>query len=113
MVFRPKSLDKDAIERAHWKVTRELWERGEKLLGERGWRLLRTYGRVMTGPHVGRYVSALPSELQDEVLQRLAVGESVPIHLMHMHRSGNYESSSLCLRDNALVMVFKDRELLA
>lgn len=33
----------------------------EELLGANGWSLLRSYGRLMSGPYSGSYVSALPS----------------------------------------------------
>ena len=42
-------------------------------------------------------------------MQALAQGEQVHVHLMHRHRSGNYEVSRTRLVDGRLEMVFKDR----
>jgi hypothetical protein len=67
----------------------------------------------MDGPSSGQYVSGLSAEAQLQVVQRLVAGETVHIHLMHRHRSGNYEVSSLRWNGSLLVMVFKDRERLA
>lgn len=97
----------------NWDGILKLKTESEGLLGERGWRLLCRYGRVMSGPHVGRYVSGLPYELQRDLVRRLVAGETVSIHLMHMHRSGDYKSSCLRLRERSLMMVFNDREVLA
>lgn len=80
------------------------------LLGERAWSLLQSYGKVMAGPHSGHYVNALPPQEQLSVAEQLVAGKTLLIHLMHRHRSGNYEASSLRWRDGQLVMSFKDRE---
>lgn len=83
----------------------------KRLLGRRSWSLLSCYGRLMTGPHSGSYVSGVPFALQRELIHRLASGETVPVHLMHKHVSGSSESSSLrWSRDGGFVMVFPDRE---
>lgn len=83
----------------------------ERLLGKRSWALLSCYGRFMTGPHTGSYVSGVPFAVQHEIIHRLARGETVPVHLMHRHVSGNYESSSLrWSRSGGFVMAFPDRE---
>jgi hypothetical protein len=67
----------------------------------------------MTGPYRGRYVGGIPTTVARDVVDALTCGELVPVHVMHRHRSGNYESSDLCLKGGRLVMVFKDREELA
>lgn len=82
---------------------------GERLLGSRGWRLLRGYGRLMSGPYSGSYVSALPCEDVRSLLIALLRGERIPVHLMHRHRSGTYQSSSvLSLTEGRLMMHYPD-----
>lgn len=97
-------------------ATRE-WHRleveAEELLGPTGWGLLRSYGRLMSGPYSGRYVSALPFSDVRQLLLALRRGERIPVHLMHRHRSGNYESSVLSLSEEGLVMHYADRSELA
>ena len=83
------------------------------LLRRRGWGLLFSYGRLMHGPDSGMYVSALPTEVVVALLDALARGDELYVHLMHRHVSGNYESSMLRLVDGRLVMRFPDREELA
>lgn len=85
----------------------------ERLLGEKAWFLVESYGKLMDGPDSGRYVSALKGEGKLDIAKRLVAGQLVTVHLMHRHRSGNHEVSSLRLRDGQLLMVFKDREELA
>jgi len=87
----------------------ELSLKGDALLGARGWTLLRTHGRLTTGPHSGHYVSALSADEVHALLQALGRGERIPVHLMHRHRSGDSELSCLCLVDGKLVMNFADR----
>jgi len=84
---------------------------GERLLGARAWVLVSSYGKVMHGPSAGLYVSGLPLSAQRDILHRLISGETLAIHLMHRHRSGRYDISSLSWRDGRLVMKFKDREV--
>jgi len=83
----------------------------QSLLGERSWFLLSCYGKLMDGPFAGSYVSGIASNAQLELVHRLARGETIPVHLMHRHRSGNYEASSLRWSQSGLVMVFRDREV--
>ena len=83
------------------------------VLGERGWALVCGYGRLMSGPYGGSYVSALPTADTAVLLDALAGGEEINVHLMHRHVSGNSESSRLRLVDGRLVMRFPDREELA
>ena len=85
----------------------------EAVLGSQQWSLLRTYGKCMSGPPFGGlYVSGLPAREVEHLLKALAGGGTVPIHLMHRHRSGDHESSCLRLGSRgALVMVYPDREL--
>lgn len=87
----------------------ELQRYAEGLLGKRGWFLLRNYGRLMSGPDSGRYVSGLPAHDAREIVDALVRGETVEVHLMHRHVSGNYESSQLRLRNGRLEMLFADR----
>jgi hypothetical protein len=86
-----------------------LTQEGEALLGSVGWALLRTYGRVMSGTHSGRYVSALPCAEVRVLLQALQHGVGIPVHLMHRHRSGCHESSWLSLVEGRLLMHFPER----
>lgn len=89
----------------------EVGREAEGLIGVRAWALLCSYGRLMDGPHSGSYVSGVPFAVQLDLVHRLTRGETVSVHLMHRHVSGNYESSSLrWLQKGDLVMVFHDRE---
>ena len=89
----------------------EVRREAERVIGERAWLLLTCYGKLMAGPRSGSYVSALAGDEQLKLVRRLQSGETVPVHLMHRHRSGNYESSSLRWTPAGLVMVFSDREV--
>jgi len=89
---------------------RDLHRYTVSVLGERGWALLRSYGRLMNGPCSGRYVSALSAVSATELVDALARGDEIDVHLMHRHVSGNYESSTLRLEGGRLVMRFPDRE---
>ena len=91
----------------------EVRREAEMLLGERSWFLLSCYGKLMDGPQVGSYVSGLSYEDQLDLIHRLVRGETVDVHLMHRHRSGNYEASSLRWSKDGLVMVFGDRVIRA
>jgi hypothetical protein len=91
----------------------EVDRKAENALGERAWRLVRSYGKLMGGPYSGRYVSGVPFDVQREIVQELAAGETMLIHLMHRHRSGNYESFSLRWEGGELVMVYADWEVRA
>lgn len=81
----------------------------EELLGTRGWSLLRSYGKLMSGSHSGSYASGLPFSEARKLLDALQRGERIPVHLMHRHRSGNYVSSELSLTDGRLMMHYPDR----
>lgn len=83
----------------------------ERVLGEREWRLLSCYGKLMEGSLAGSYVSSLAGEEQLKLVRRLRSGETVPVHLMHRHRSGCHRASSLRWTPSGLVMVFSDREV--
>lgn len=89
----------------------EVRREAERAIGERAWMLLTCYGKLMAGPHSGSYVSALAGEEQLELVRRLQSGETVPVHLMHRHRSEDYRTSSLRWTPTGLVMVFSDREV--
>lgn len=79
-------------------------------LGSAQWTMLNRYGKVMNGgPHGGLYVSGLPPDEATKIVDALLTGEIVDVHLMHRHRSGNYEASSLCRRAGRLIMLFDDR----
>lgn len=83
----------------------------ERRLGPRSWFLLSCYGRLMTGPYSGLYVSGLPYAAQRELIHQLTQGETVPVHLMHRHMSGTYVSSSLRWSPHCgFVMVFPECE---
>lgn len=89
----------------------ELRRKGEQTLGRREWSLLFYYGKVMDGPYAGTYVSGLPMPEQLSMLGRLVRGETVAVHLMHRHKSGSSEASSLrWSQSGRLVMVLRDRE---
>ena len=89
----------------------QLRTEAELLIGERSWFLLSCYGKLMSGPHAGSYVSALATSEQRALVKQLVDGDVVEVHLMHRHRSGHYEASSLRWAEGELVMVFKDREV--
>jgi hypothetical protein len=86
---------------------------GETLLGRYQWSLLCSFGKCMAGPpYGGQYVSGMPPSEVHKLLHSLEAGETVRIHLMHRHQSGDYESSSLRLGPRReLVMVYPDREI--
>jgi hypothetical protein len=98
---------------ASWHAMVELDRKADGALGERAWRLVKSYGKLMGGPYSGRYVSGVPFDVQREIVQKLAAGETLLIHLMHRHRSGNYESSSLRWEQGELVMLYADGEVRA
>ena len=91
----------------------ELQRYAETVLGSRAWTLLRSYGKLMSGPFAGVYVSGLPTDLAFEIVDALAQGQTIHVHLMHRHKSGKSEISSLRLLDGKLVMQFLAREELA
>lgn len=91
----------------------DIQREAEGALGERAWRLVSSFGKLMGGPHSGLYVNGVPFDVQREIVRRLAAGETLLIHLMHTHVSGNYESSSLRWSHGQLTMVFEDREVKA
>ena len=91
----------------------EMRRYAEQVLGSRAWHLLRGYGRVMTGPYSGLYVSGLPTEVTRELVEWLVNGEELYVHLMHRHVSGNYESSRTRYDGARLWMLFTDRSELA
>jgi hypothetical protein len=82
----------------------------ERLLGDRAWFLLESYGKLMDCPHAGLYVIGLSGDEKLVLAQRLAAGETVHVHLMHRRRSGNYKVSSLRWSGGQLFMAFHDRE---
>lgn len=86
-----------------------LSEFAEAHIGKHNWDLFRSYGKLMSGLHSGRYVSGIPFNLARQLVQALVRGEEVQVHLMHRHRSGNYEISRTRLVAGRLEMVFKDR----
>lgn len=89
----------------------DLKREAELALGERSWRLVSSYGRLMGGPYSGLYVSGVPFDVQRELVQRLADGETLLVHLMHTHRSGNHEASSLRWSEGKLIVVYANREV--
>lgn len=90
-----------------------LYPSARLMLGDRNWRLLHSYGRVMSGPHSGLYVSGIPMSAVQAFVDALLRGEEIPVHLMHRHVSGNYESSRLRFDGTRLRMHFADRTELA
>ena len=90
-----------------------LQQYSERTLGARSWWLLSMYGRVTAGPHTGHYVSGMPSGEVRNVVDLLAQGALLHIHLMHTHRSGNYRLSKLRFDGVQLWMVYDDKEVLA
>ena len=84
----------------------------ERLIGVSAWSLVRSFGKLMDGPRAGLYVSGIAFDEQLAVVRRLACGETVHVHLMHKHKSGN-QASALRLSSSGLVMVFDDHEELA
>lgn len=84
-----------------------------ELLGTRNWKLVSSFGRVMSGPHSGLYVSGIPTTVAKAFIDALVRGEEISVHLMHRHVSGNYESSRLRFDGDRLWMHFADRTELA
>lgn len=82
----------------------------ESVLGVRNWTLVRSYGRIMSGPYSGQYVSGVPFEEAQRLVEELVRSRRIDVHLMHRHRSGNYESSTLSFADGRLTMHFPDRD---
>lgn len=81
------------------------------LIGKQAWSLLSSYGRIVNGTYSGSYVSGVPFAEQLNIARRLVRGETVPVHLMHRHRSGDSGLSWLrWSQTGGLVMVFSDRE---
>lgn len=91
----------------------EVRRKAQRILGEREWVFLSSYGKLMEGPHSGTYVSGLPCHKQLKLVHRLRSGETVLVHLMHRHKSGDYEASSLRWTPTGFMMVFADREVQA
>ena len=90
-----------------------LYQTAKVVLGDRNWRLMHSYGRVMSGPHSGLYVSGIPMLAVQAFIDALLCGQEIPVHLMHRHVSGNYESSRLSFDGRRLWMRFNDRTELA
>ncbi len=101
----------EAFEIDAWRKRRERLDAyGERVLGATGWRLFERFGRLMAGPKCGLYVSALDTDEVIGLLDALACGKVLLIHLMHRHVSGNFESSRLLLVKGTMVMRFADRD---
>ena len=90
-----------------------MYQSASQALGERNWRLVHSYGRVMSGPYSGLYMSGIPMSAVEAFMDALLRGEEIPVHLMHRHVSGNYESSRLLFECKRLWMRFDDRTELA
>ena len=90
-----------------------LYRYADKVLGPKAHRLLVRYGRVMSGPYGGLYVSGIPTAVAKELIERLVNGDEIGVHLMHRHVSGNYESSRTRYDGSRLWMLFTDRSELA
>lgn len=104
--------DREALRRALEEYG-ALNEEAEEALGKRNWALLRSYGRMMGGPYSGAYVSGIPVEEVKRLIDELVRGREINVHLMHRHRSGNYESSALRFIGGKLIMHFADRDEIA
>jgi hypothetical protein len=81
----------------------------ERLLGQPQWFLLSNYGKLMSGPDAGMYVSGIAYDRARAIVHALMAGEQVDVHLMHRHRSGNYEASALRFSKGKFLMVFSNR----
>ena len=90
-----------------------LYQTAKVALGDKNWRLMHSYGRVMSGPHSGLYVSGIPMPAVEAFIDALLSGDEISVHLMHRHVSGNYESSRLSFDGRRLWMRFDDRTELA
>ena len=106
-------IDVDSAESQALRAWLGMYQTARVVLGDRNWRLMHSYGRVMSGPHSGQYVSGIPMPATQAFVQVLLRGEEIPVHLMHRHVSGNYESSRLWFDGNRLWMQFADRTELA
>lgn len=97
-------------EQAEWDAYQFLSMYAHDLLGASQWRLLKYYGKVMDGSaYSGLYVSGLPHDVAMSIVDNLTAGRIVEVHLMHRHKSGVYEASSLCRQAGRLIMLFDDR----
>ena len=103
----------DPTERLALRKWLAMYQSAGAALGDRNWRLLCSYGRVMSGPHSGLYVSGIPMPAAQAFIAALLRGEEISVHLMHRHVSGNYESSRLRFDGTRLWMHFADRTELA
>jgi len=96
--------------KSSWNAGIALKKHARESLGPEQWRLVEYFGKVMDGsPHSGLYVSGLPTDAARTIVDDLMDGRSVAVHLMHRHKSGNYEASTLCRRSGRLIMLFDDR----
>ena len=103
----PLNLTTD--EKLEWEAYRRLNQYACEALGLEKWRLLCYFEKVMHGSDAGLYVSGLTADAARTIVDDLMGGWTVEVHLMHRHKSGNYEASSLCLRGGRFIMVFDDR----
>lgn len=112
LISRLRQYIEKARGRREFRELQQLWQHGERVLGERGWFLFKCYGKMMSGPHSGRYVSALPPSDVHALLDALAAQQRIPVHLMHRHRPGDHPGSYTRLgTDGRLIMGFDDCEV--
>jgi hypothetical protein len=104
------SANLSGAEKKEWGEYLALTKYARDAMGPEQWRLVKYFGKIMDGgPHGGLYVSGLPIAEARLIVENLMEGRSVAVHLMHRHRSGVYETSTLCRRAGRLIMLFDER----
>jgi hypothetical protein len=87
----------------------DLQRHASNVLGKSAWMRLHRYGRLTDGLSSGSYLSGIDEPVARAIVDALAAGQAVDVHLMHRHVSGSGELSSLQFREGRLIMLFKDR----
>jgi hypothetical protein len=87
----------------------ELQRHARSVLGEAAWSTVRTYGKLTAGGNSGSYVSGIGVDEARALVDALASGHVIAIHLMHRHHPGQHENSSLSFHSGRLIMHFRDR----
>lgn len=110
----PRTKELESIKELFYEVLDLYWleQNAQPKLGAQAWALLSQCGRVMSGPHAGRFVSALPPREARALLDALFRGEPVAVHLLPRHRRDD-EHSHLALRAGRLWVLYLDRSELA
>ena len=76
-------------------------------LGERNWRSLWRYGKVVGGPCSGRYVSSLSFDFVGRLVDRLASDKAISVCLMNRPETELADVSALRLVNGKLIHTFE------